>query len=59
MEHSDACLENQPPKSSTSFSFCCKERSFHIVNIQIVIKLEDSFKGEFVAKTSFIAEFRT
>ena len=43
---------------STSWRFCWKEKDFDIGNILIVLmKSTASFKGVFVAKSFFVAEF--
>ena len=43
---------------SMNFNFCGKERSFHFVNIPIiVIKPEGSFKCDFVTEAFFVSMF--
>ena len=50
--------ETNACKFSTSFNFCGRERSFHIVNIPIiVIKPEACFKCDFVTEVFFVAKF--
>ena len=45
-------------KISTSFNFCGKERSFHIVNRQIIVtKPKASYKCDFVTEALFVAKF--
>ena len=50
--------ETNPCKYSTSFNFCGKERSFHIVSIPIiVIKPKASFKCDFVTEAFSVTKF--